>query len=516
MILFVDEMHTIVGAGSAEGAIDAANILKPALGRGELQMIGATTEKEYRKYIERDAALSRRFSRVEVPEPTARETLGILLGIQPEYEAFHGVTYTQEALRAAVRLSGRYFPEKCWPDRAVDLMDEAAAMVRLKAEQRISGHDLRVRRHLEERLSGAVERRQYEKAANLRDELGRFNRSLSEGRRGARVVEPEHMALTVSRLTGIPAEAVQGRPDDRLLKLEERLKLRVIGQDPAIETVAKALLRTRLGFARGDRPRGCFLFTGPTGVGKTELCRALAEELYGDRSALIRLDMTEHSEKTGTASLIGAPPGYAGYGEGGMLTEKVRQKPYSLVLFDEVEKAHSDVRALLLQIMDEGRLTDAEGLSVDFRNTVVVMTCNLGSESIVKHGASLGFAAGAPDQAGHLRQELRTGFSEEFLGRLDAIVPFSRPSEAARQTIAEKLLADFCRQVSRDGRSLRTDGDVAAYLCRRWETDGYGVRSLRRTLDRELADPLARLLAEGRWNGRATVVPDRGRLRIEV
>ena len=518
VILFVDEMHTIVGAGSAEGAIDAANILKPALGRGELQIIGATTEKEYRKYIERDAALSRRFSRVEVPEPTEQETLEILRGIQRDFERFHGITYTSGAIEAAVRLSGRYFPEKCWPDRAVDLMDEAAAMVHLEAEKQISGRSLKTRRHLEEKLSGAVEKRQYEKAADLRDELSRLNQELQEkGRsRGGCVVEPRHMAMVVSRRTGIPMSAVQGRPDERLLGLGQRLGQRVIGQETAIETVTKALLRSRLGFDSGHRPRGCFLFTGPTGVGKTELCRALAQELYGQRDALIRLDMTELSEKTGTASLIGAPPGYAGYGEGGMLTEKVRRRPYSLVLFDEVEKAHGDVRALLLQIMDEGKLTDAEGISVDFRNTVVVMTCNLGAGAIGREGAALGFAGTAPDRDGSIRRELETCFSGEFLGRLDAIVPFSRPSEQARRTIAEKLLRDFCRQVEREGRSLQPDDGVAAYLCRQWKNDGYGVRSLRRAVDQELADPLARLLAEGKWTGRARIITEENGLRVQI
>ena len=507
-----------MGAGSAEGAIDAANILKPALGRGEIQLIGATTEKEYRKYIERDAALSRRFSRVEVPEPTAQETLDILKGIQREFERFHGITYTPGAIEAAVSLSGRYFPERCWPDRAVDLMDEAASMVRLQAEKCITGRTLKTRRNLEEKLSGAVENRQFEKAADLRDELSRLNRELHEkGRsRGGYLVEPRHMAMVVSRRTGVPLSAVQGKIDDRLLRLEERLEERVIGQKKAIETVTKALLRSRLGFDSEHRPRGCFLFTGPTGVGKTELCRALAEELYGQKDALIRLDMTELSEKTGTASLIGAPPGYAGYGEGGLLTEKVRQKPYSLVLFDEVEKAHADVRALLLQIMDEGKLTDAEGISVDFRNTVVVMTCNLGAGAIYREGASLGFAGTAPDREGSLRRELETGFSGEFLGRLDAIVPFERPSPQAQRAIAEKLLHDFCNQVEQKGRSIQLDEKVAEYLCNHWENDGYGVRSLRRAIDRELADPLARLLVEGSWTGRVRIVTEEDGLKAKV
>lgn len=506
VILFVDEMHTIVGAGSAEGAVDAANILKPALGRGEIQLIGATTEQEYRKYIEKDAALSRRFSRVEVPEPTEAETLHILRGLRRDFERFHGVTYGVDTLEAAVRLSGRYFPERCWPDKAVDLMDEAAAMVRFRAEKGMDRRSLRQKRQLEESLTGAVEAHAYEKAAELRDELSRVSRELSQShrRRGGCQVEKRHLATVISHRTGIPESTILGCLDDRLKSLPENLSRRVIGQPEAISAVSRALRRSRLGLSDAGRPRGCFLFTGPTGVGKTELCRALSEELYGSSSALIRLDMTELSEKTGTASLIGAPPGYAGYGEGGRLTEQVRRKPYSLVLFDEVEKAHGDVRSLLLQIMDEGQLTDAEGLTVDFRNTVIVMTCNLGAASIQREGAPLGFAA-APDRTGNLRRELETCFSKEFLGRLDAIVPFRQPDSAARREIADKLLREFSAQVSREGRSLTIEADVADYLCARWDRDGYGVRSLRRAIAGELADPLAELLSQGTWTGRAHI-----------
>ena len=514
VILFVDEMHTIVGAGSAEGAVDAANILKPALGRGEIQMIGATTEQEYRKYIERDAALSRRFSRVEVPEPTEEETLHILQGLRRDFERYHSVTYGPGVLEAAVKLSGRYFPERCWPDKAVDLMDEAAAMVRLCTEKGMSGRGLRQKRQLEANLAGAVESHQYEKAAQLRDEISRVSRELNH-RRGGYLVEKRHLAIVIAHRTGIPETTVLGRLDERLTDLSENLSQRVIGQPEAVCAVSRAMLRSRLGLGDAQRPRGCFLFTGPTGVGKTELCRALAEELYGSRDALIRLDMTELSEKTGTASLIGAPPGYAGYGEGGRLTEQVRRKPYSLVLFDEVEKAHGDVRALLLQIMDEGQLTDAEGLTVDFRNTVVVMTCNLGAAAIQREGAALGFAA-KPDQAGTLRRELETCFSKEFLGRLDAIVPFRQPDENARRAIAEKLLQEFTAQVCQEGRTLTIGEGVADYLCACWERDGYGVRSLHRAIAGELADPLAQLLSQGTWKGSAHIRREGAGVRAEA
>ena len=509
VILFVDEMHTMVGAGSAEGAIDAANILKPALGRGELQMIGATTDKEYRRFIERDAALSRRFSKVEIREPDRRETLTMLRGIQREYELFHGVRYSPDALEAAVELSGRYMPERSWPDKAVDLMDEAAAMVCL--EEGKQPRSSRAVRRLEEKLSGAVEHRQYDRAADLQEELRRLSWDLRQKeRRGEPRVETEHVIRAVSRRTGISVDVVARRTDQRLLELEERLKQRVIGQDQAIRTVANTLLRSRLGLNRDRRPKGCFLFVGPTGVGKTELCRAIAEELFGREDALIRLDMTEHAGTVGTAGLIGAPPGYAGYGEGGYLTEQVRKKPWSLVLFDEIEKAHPEVRALLLQILDEGRLTDAEGIPADFRNTVVVMTCNLGQEAVLRQGAGLGFASGEPDRDDAVKRELRTCFSEEFLGRLDAVVPFERPAPHVRRAIAEKLLGDFRRQVEREGRTLLLDDTVAECLCSAWPEDGFGVRSLRRTLDREVADPLARLLAEGKWTGKVRVSTENG------
>lgn len=516
VILFVDEMHTIVGAGSAEGAIDAANILKPALGRGELQMIGATTEKEYRKYIERDAALSRRFSRVEVPEPTAEETEEILQGLRPSLEQFHGVSYTQGAIRAAVQLSQRYFPQKCWPDRAVDLMDEAAAMVRLGQERTLTERQKRQKRGLEQRLSGAVERGQYEKAADLRDELGRLNRELQEKRlrQGGGHVEECHIGRVVANRTGIPENVVSERMDDTLVGLAEKLRQQVLGQEEAVETVAGALLRSRMGFGGDRRPKGCFLFTGPTGVGKTELCRALSKALYGQEEAMIRLDMTELSEKTGTASLIGAPPGYAGYGEGGMLTEKVRNHPYSLVLFDEVEKAHGDVRALLLQIMDEGKLTDAEGIPVDFRNTVVVMTCNVGAGAILRQGASLGFAAGKPDRQEGLRKELETCFSGEFLGRLDAIVPFYPLSGESRRAVAEKCLREFQQQLEREGRTVELSPQITDYLLEKWKDDGFGVRSLRRLMGKELADPLAKLLVQGKWKGSAKLEIREDRVEI--
>ncbi|MDD6023530.1 MAG: ATP-dependent Clp protease ATP-binding subunit [Oscillospiraceae bacterium] len=508
IILFVDEMHTIVGAGSAEGAIDAANILKPALGRGEIQMIGATTEREYRKYIEKDAALSRRFSRVEIPEPTEEETLEILEGIRGALEQHHGVRYSDDALTASVRLSGRFFPERCWPDKALDLMDEAAAGVRLSGEKRLSGRQLMKRKTLEQRLDGAVERKQYEKAAAIRDELGALTRESQSRTRGKLQVDRERIGEVVSGRTGIPLNVILRRTDDTLSGLARRLSQRVIGQEEAIGTVANALLRTRLGIGGPDRPRGCFLFCGPTGVGKTELCRALAAELYGRKDAMIRIDMTELSDKMGTSALIGAPPGYAGYGEGGMLTEKVRNHPYSLVLFDEVEKAHSDVRALLLQIMDEGRLTDAEGIQVDFRNTVIVMTSNLGAESIRKDGVALGFGAGNQDKEASLQRELRETFSREFLGRLDAIVPFRMPGPEDRRKILLRLLGEYRQQLKAGGYEVELSGALSEYLLERWKNDGYGVRSMKRQLEEELSAPLTELIRSGGWNGKACLEPD--------
>ena len=518
VILFVDEMHTIVGAGSAEGAIDAANILKPALGRGEIQIIGATTEKEYRKYIERDAALSRRFSRVEVPEPSREETLAILRGIRPDFERFHSVTLSDGALEAAVEMSRRYFPERCWPDKAVDLVDEAAACIHLKGEGKNDRKQISQKRNLEEKLQGAVENKQYEKAATLRDELGRINRELQQRLklRGVSEVQRADIAAVVSQRTGIPVPVVLEQVDQRLCQLEGRLAGQVIGQQEAIHMISRALLRRRMGCGGEKRPRGCFLFTGPTGVGKTELCRVLARELYGQEDSMIRLDMSELSEKTGTASLIGAPQGYAGYGEGGMLTEKVRQHPYSLVLFDEVEKAHADVRALLLQIMDEGRLSDAEGNPVDFCNTVVVMTSNLGAGSILREGAALGFGSGTPDRQGSLRRELEQVFPMEFLGRLDAIVPFRQPDAESRIAITRKLLRELQEELSRDGRSVEYDGDAAEYLCGKWKNDGYGIRSLRRLIAEEVTEPLTELMLEKKWNGKARISVRDGKLEADV
>lgn len=491
IILFVDEMHTIVGAGSAEGAVDAANILKPALGRGEIQMIGATTEKEYRKYIQRDAALSRRFSQVEIPEPTKAETMQILKGLQGEFQSFHRVRYTDAAVEAAVSLSGRFLPQRCWPDKAVDLMDEAAAMVHLGQEQGVSGRQRRQQQQLETSMNQAVEQRQYEKAAQLRDQLGQLRRK----NRGTPLVERRHVAQVVAQRTGIPQSEILAQADGTLLELERRLNEQVLGQPKAAETIAGVLLRSRMGLGEPQRPRGCFLFTGPTGVGKTEMCRAMARLLYGRKEAMLRLDMTELSEKNGTATLIGAPPGYAGYGEGGLLTERVRNQPYSLVLFDEVEKAHPDVRGLLLQIMEEGQLTDAEGETVDFRNTVIVLTSNLGGQAIQGKGGTLGFQGQPRDPEAALRRELESCFSPELLGRVDAIVPFVPLGSAARDAVAEKLFAEFQEKTERLGCHVTVEREVQTRLLERWPADGYGVRSFRRLLERELGGAVAAALA---------------------
>ena len=487
IILFVDEMHTIVGAGSAEGAVDAANIMKPALGRGEIQIIGATTEKEYRKYIQRDAALSRRFSRVEIPEPTQAETLQILKGLQREFQDFHRVCYTDAAIEAAVTLSGRFLPQRCWPDKAVDLMDEAAAMVHLGQEQGIIGRQRRQQQQLETSMNQAVEQRQYEKAAQLRDQLGQLRRK----NRGAPLVERRHVAQVVAHRTGIPQSEILAQADGTLLELEHRLNAQVLGQPEAAETIAGVLLRSRMGLGEPQRPRGCFLFTGPTGVGKTEMCRAMARLLFGRKESMLRLDMTELSEKNGTATLIGAPPGYAGYGEGGLLTERVRNQPYSLVLFDEVEKAHPDVRGLLLQIMEEGQLADAEGETVDFRNTVVVLTSNLGGQAIQGKGSTMGFQVQPRDAEGVLRRELESCFSPELLGRVDAIVPFFPLDTAAKNAVAEKLFSEFRQKLELLGCHVTVEHEVQTHLLERWPVDGYGVRSFRRLLERELGGAVA-------------------------
>ena len=513
VILFLDELHTIVGAGSAEGAIDAANIIKPALGRGEIQVIGATTLAEYRKYIEKDAALERRFQPVMVAEPDPDTALVILKGLRDRYEAHHRLSITDEALEAAVTLSRRYLPDRFLPDKAIDLMDEAASRVRI--ERQASPPDLkdleekadRAQREKEEAIRG----QDFEKAAMLRDAERDFRAELEQERALWRcghkqnIVTGQDVAAVVADWTGIPVTSLTQAESQRLLHLEEELHRRVVGQDRAVKAVADAVRLSRVGLSDPKRPDGAFLFLGPTGVGKTELCRALAQALFGTEEALIRFDMSEYMEAHTVARLIGSPPGYVGHEEGGQLTEKVRRKPYCVVLFDELEKAHEDVWSILLQIMEDGVLTDAQGRKADFRNAVVVMTSNVGAKRITARGRGLGFSDRPAGEerpfeqiSAAVMEEVKRTFRPEFLNRVDEIIVFRTLSKADIAVITRRMLDTVAQRLREKGVELTvSDGAVELLADRGFDPD-YGARPLRRAIRTHLEDPAARLLLEGR------------------
>ncbi len=500
VILFVDEMHTIVGAGAAEGAIDAANIFKPALGRGELQMLGATTLLEYRKYIEKDPALDRRFRPVTVEEPNYEAAMAILRGLKPGMERHHHIRITDDALKEALRLSVRYLPDLYLPDKAIDLVDEGASHARME-ELRLG--KLGPRRALEQELHEAVRENQFEKAAQLRDRMQKLTAKAGEHRR-PRAVVPSDIAWAVSTRTGIPVGRLSADEREQLLCLEQTLSRVVIGQPEATKAVAEAVRRGFSDIRDANRPVACLMFTGPTGVGKTELCRALAEEMYGSRDAMIRLDMTEYMEKQSVSRLIGAPPGYVGYEEGGKLTEAVRRKPYCLVLLDEIEKAHHDVTGILLQIMEEGELTDSTGRKVSFKNAIVVMTSNVGG---TLRGDGLGFrpAGNAKEREGALRQ----AFVPEFLGRLDRIVAFEPLTGAALAAIADKYLTQLRERLTLVGIQLQLPTELPGVLARRCNPKE-GARHLRRLIQEQVEGPLSEHLlrtgkklnyVQGIWEG---------------
>ena len=484
VILFVDEMHTIVGAGAAEGAIDAANIFKPALGRGELQMLGATTLDEYRKFIEKDPALDRRFRPVMVHQPDAETTMSILKGLKPGLERHHRLRITEEAMKEAIRLSVRYLPDLYLPDKAIDLLDEGAAHARMEEQMPARGM---VRQDLEQELHEAVRESRYERAAELRDKMQRIVARSGQNHR-PRVVSAGDIAWAVSARTGIPVGRLTADERERLLNLEAVLSKQVMGQGKAVAAVAEAVRRGCSGVRDEDRPVASLLFTGPTGVGKTELCRALAQELYGSRDAMIRLDMTEYMEKQSVSRLIGAPPGYVGYEEGGKLTEAVRRRPYCLVLLDELEKAHRDVAQILLQIMEEGCLTDSTGRKVSFKNAIVVMTSNIGGEL---RGDGLGFRPAGRE--GITQKALQDQFSPEFLGRLDATICFDALSSDAMDAIAQKYLGQLRERLTKVGVQLQLPEELAQSLSNRCGGQG-GARALRRLIQQEVENPLATLL----------------------
>ncbi|MCI6990002.1 MAG: ATP-dependent Clp protease ATP-binding subunit [Clostridiales bacterium] len=502
VILFLDELHTIVGAGSAEGAIDAANLLKPALARGELQLIGATTTQEYRRTIEKEAALERRFQPIQVAEPSQETTLAILRSLVPRYSIHHGLTFQPEALQAAVSLSVRYLPQRRLPDKAIDLLDEAASQARLQALEPpadLKALEGRVQTAARER-DEAIAAQDYETAARCRDAEEDFRRELDQSLRQWQEGQPEpvvtsqEVAQVVSQWTGIPLTALTQSERARLLALEDQLGRRVAGQKEAVAAVSRAIRRGRAGLKDPDRPVGAFLFLGPTGVGKTELCRALAQALFGSEDALLRFDMTEFAEKHTMSRLTGAPPGYVGHEEGGELTEAVRRRPYSVLLFDELEKAHPQVWGLLLQILEDGVLTDAQGRRTDFRNTVIVMTSNVGGTT---SGTPLGFSAGsdpASAQAEILQRELRQVFRPEFLGRLDEIISFRPLGQGEMDAITRKYLTSFAQRLAEAGVDFLPSDGAIRLLAQKGLDPRYGARPLRRLIRSQVEIPAAELL----------------------
>lgn len=514
IILFIDEIHTLVGAGAAEGAIDASNILKPALARGEIQVIGATTIDEYRKYIEKDSALERRFQPVQVGEPSTEESILILKGLRDKYEAHHKVKITDEALEAAVNLSHRYITDRFLPDKAIDLMDEAAAKVRLKnltapPDVKSLEEELeKVRKEKEE----AINTQEFEKAAKLRDRENEIKNELERIKKDWQnqkdsevpVVTVEDIANVVSRWTGIPVNKLTETESEKLLKLEEILHQRVVGQDEAVKAVARAVRRARVGIKDPKRPIGSFIFLGPTGVGKTELSKALAEAMFGDENAMIRIDMSEYMEKHTVSRLIGSPPGYVGYEEGGQLTEKVRRKPYSVVLFDEIEKAHPDVFNILLQILEDGRLTDGKGKTVDFRNTIVIMTSNVGAQTIKKQ-QTLGFAATTEKEKEdsyekmkqNVMEDLKKTFRPEFLNRIDEIIVFHPLEDKDIEKIAELMLKSVINRLKDLEVEISYDEDVIKHLSKQGFDPTYGARPLRRAITKAVEDKLSEEMLKG-------------------
>lgn len=515
VILFIDEVHTLVGAGAAEGAIDAANILKPALARGELQCIGATTLDEYRKNIEKDAALERRFQPVMVGEPTLEESIEILRGLRDRYEAHHRVKITDSALKAAVKLSNRYITDRFLPDKAIDLMDEAASRVRLKAYT--APPDVK---ELEEKLEtlqkekeSAVVNQEFEKAASLRDEEQKMQEELARIKDNwvqrkeldQSIVTEDDIADIVSSWTGVPVNRLREEETDRLLKMEETLHQRVIGQDEAVVAVSRAVRRARAGLKDPKRPIGSFIFLGPTGVGKTELARALAEALFGDEEAMVRFDMSEYMEKHTVSRLLGAPPGYVGYEEAGQLTETVRQHPYSVVLFDEIEKAHPDIFHVLLQVMEDGRLTDAQGRTVDFRNTVIIMTSNVGA-NLIRREHRMGFKAGERKDTldyetmkERVTDELRRTFRPEFLNRVDEVIVFHPLEEEHMKEIVELMLKTIGKRIAEFGLHLEFTQEAKELLVKEGYDPAFGARPLRRVIQRMVEDELSEEMLAGKF-----------------
>ncbi len=525
-ILFIDELHTIVGAGAAEGSADAANILKPSLARGDFQVIGATTLNEYRKYIEKDAALERRFQPVKVGEPTPEQAVQILKGLRDSYEAHHKVKITDEAINAAVTLSSRYIADRYLPDKAIDLIDEGASKVRLASltsPDNVKELEDEIADYEKEKAS-AINEQDFERAARLRDEQKELQTKLDDAKKkwqeqqkgNSGEVTAEDIAKIVSEWTGIPVVQLTKEESERLLNMENVLHERVIGQSEAVTAIAKAIRRGRVGLKDPKRPVGSFIFLGPTGVGKTELCKALAEAMFGDENAMLRLDMSEYMEKHTVSKLIGSPPGYVGFEEGGQLTEKVRRKPYSVVLFDEIEKAHPDVFNMLLQILEDGRLTDSQGRTVDFKNTIIIMTSNVGARLITEKQSSLGFnsenenaeESEKKDIKELVTGELRKVFRPEFLNRVDDIIVFNKLNKEEIKQIAVKMLKTLENRLDKMNIKISFTDNAVSEIADKGFDENYGARPLRRAIQNEIEDPLSEQMLEGKVKEGAVVTCD--------
>ena len=521
VILVIDEMHTLIGAGAAEGAIDAANILKPALSRGEIQVIGATTLDEYRKYVEKDSALERRFQTVIIEEPTIDESIQIIKGLKPKYEEHHNLIISDEAIEAAVKLSSKYITDKFLPDKAIDVIDEASSKVRLKVST-LSPEGKELEKELKNLIKekeDAIRNQEFEKASQLRDEEADMKEQIREMSQQYKnehsankpTVTEEDVAQVIALMTGVPVTKLTEGETERLLHLEETLHARVIGQNEAVVAISKAIRRARVGLKSPNRPIGSFIFSGPTGVGKTELAKALAEAIFGSEDNMIRVDMSEFMEKHSTAKLIGSPPGYVGYDDGGHLTELVRKKPYSVVLFDEIEKAHPDVFNIMLQILDDGRLTDAKGRHINFKNTVIIMTSNVGA-SMITTGSKLGFSVSndeSKDRYEKLKEtvteEMKKAFRPEFLNRIDETIVFSHLSKEEIRQIVDLMLKDLFKRLSERELSVEVSDEVKDFLAKDGYSEAYGARPLRRLIQRKIEDALAEEILSGKYSAGDTI-----------
>ena len=522
IILVIDEMHTLIGAGAAEGAIDAANILKPALSRGEIQVIGATTLDEYRKYVEKDSALERRFQPVIIDEPTEEESIEIIKGLKPKYEEHHKLIISDEAIVAAVKLSNKYITDRFLPDKAIDVIDEASSKVRLKVSNLSpEGKELEKElRSIIKEKEDAIRNQEFEKASQLRDDEADMKDKIREMAQKYReeheankpTVTAENVAEVIGTMTGIPVTKLTEGESERLLKLEQTLHERVIGQNDAVVAIAKAIRRARVGLKSPNRPIGSFIFCGPTGVGKTELAKALAEAVFGSEDNMIRVDMSEFMEKHSTAKLIGSPPGYVGYDDGGHLTELVRKKPYSVILFDEIEKAHPDVFNIMLQILDDGRLTDAKGRHVNFKNTIIIMTSNVGA-SMITTTSKLGFSTSddeSKDKYEKLKEtvseEMKKAFRPEFLNRIDETIVFAHLKQEEIRQIVDLTLKDLFKRLAERELSVEVTDEVKDHLAKNGYSEAYGARPLRRLIQRKIEDMLAEEILSGKYSAGDTIV----------